>query len=228
LGQDKLLYQVAYTYSKSFDDVSDVFDLAGTPSLPQDFRTFAGEYSHSSFDTPHRFSYNFIYNFGRQQEHGGARSLLNGLQLSGTGQVQSGQPFTVNSIIDVNEDGNLTDRLNATSGLNITGSGQQPITLSSNTPAAIRALLAPPGGINGGVPRNFFRAGKVVLLNLAVTKTFSFRERQSLIFRAEAFNFINRTNFGIPVRFLEAVGFGQATDTVTPNRRMQFALKYSF
>jgi hypothetical protein len=30
------------------------------------------------------------------------------------------------------------------------------------------------------------------------------------------------------VRFLEAPGFGQATDTITPGRRIQFALKYNF
>jgi hypothetical protein len=44
----------------------------------------------------------------------------------------------------------------------------------------------------------------------------------------EMFNFINRANFGIPVRFLEAPGFGAATNTVTPGRRIQFALKYQF
>jgi len=44
----------------------------------------------------------------------------------------------------------------------------------------------------------------------------------------DVFNFINRANFGIPVRLLEAPGFGQAVNTVTPGRRIQFALKYSF
>jgi hypothetical protein len=44
----------------------------------------------------------------------------------------------------------------------------------------------------------------------------------------DVFNFINRANFGIPVRLLEAPGFGQAMDTITPGRRIQFALKYSF
>ncbi|HEX8179349.1 MAG TPA: hypothetical protein VF525_07380 [Pyrinomonadaceae bacterium] len=44
----------------------------------------------------------------------------------------------------------------------------------------------------------------------------------------DVFNFINRANYGIPVRYLEAPGFGQATNTVTPARRVQLALKYSF
>jgi hypothetical protein len=46
--------------------------------------------------------------------------------------------------------------------------------------------------------------------------------------RMDVFNFIDRANYGIPVRYLEAPGFGRAIDTVTPGRRIQFALKYSF
>ena len=44
----------------------------------------------------------------------------------------------------------------------------------------------------------------------------------------EIFNFINRANYGVPIRFLEFPSFGQADNTVTPARRVQFALKYSF
>jgi hypothetical protein len=44
----------------------------------------------------------------------------------------------------------------------------------------------------------------------------------------EIFNFINRANFGVPVRLLEAPGFGAATDTLTPGRRVQFTLKFMF
>ncbi len=76
--------------------------------------------------------------------------------------------------------------------------------------------------------RNTFRAGNVLDLNLAFLKKFTISESQNIIFQTEVFNFINRTNFGIPVRFLEAAGFGKATNTLTPARRIQFALKYSF
>jgi hypothetical protein len=65
-------------------------------------------------------------------------------------------------------------------------------------------------------------------LNLALSKRFNLSTRQSLLFRTDIFNITNRANFGVPVRYLEAPGFGQATSTVTPGRRVQFALKYSF
>jgi hypothetical protein len=78
------------------------------------------------------------------------------------------------------------------------------------------------------VGRNTFRADKLWLTNLAVIKTIRFSEQFKLVFRAEVFNLFNRANYGIPVRFLEAPGFGKATDTVTPGRRIQFGLKLVF
>jgi hypothetical protein len=65
-------------------------------------------------------------------------------------------------------------------------------------------------------------------LDLSVVKSFAFSSEHRLSLRADIFNFINRANFGIPVRFLGAVGFGEATSTINPARRLQFGLKYSF
>ena len=65
-------------------------------------------------------------------------------------------------------------------------------------------------------------------MDASITKPFAIRENQSILLRVDIFNFINLANYGIPVRLLEAPGFGQATNTVTPGRRLQFALKYSF
>jgi hypothetical protein len=152
------------------------------------------------------------------------RALLGGFQLAGTGRFQTGQPFTVNSIFDVNLDGNLTDRLDNTDGIVSTGNRSQPLRLAATDPLA---LLAPVGQ-DGRVGRNTFRAGNILELDLALIKQFRFTSRQSINLRVDAFNFINRANFGIPVRVLEAPAFGRATNTITPGRRIQFALKYSF
>jgi hypothetical protein len=218
-----LQYQAGYTFGKVLDDVSDVFDLAGAFALPQDSRNLEAERGPANFDVRHRFSYNFVYDFPTA---GGrlARLVFRDLQLAGTGSYQTGQPFTVNSIYDVNFDGNLTDRLNTTTGLERTGDRRRPLRLTASNP---NSLLAPIGE-NGAVGRNTFRAGGILDLNLALVKRFRLSESQNILFRVDAFNFINRANYGIPVRFLEAPGFGQATTTATPMRRIQFALKYSF
>ncbi len=170
----------------------------------------------------------------------------NGLQLASTGMFQSGQPFTVNSIIDVNKDGNLTDRLNTASGLNLTGSDRSPIQLGTGNSgenltcvtglttrvlavsgANTRSLLACQG-FNGALPRNSFRAGRFQLVNLTAIKKFQLGETTSLAARLDVFNLLDRDNFNIPVRILESPGFGSATETVTPGRRLQFGLKLTF
>ena len=92
----------------------------------------------------------------------------------------------------------------------------------------LRNSLRSPPATPPLMPNAWIRAGSVLDLSMSVTKRIRFGERQQLLLRADVFNFINRANYGVPVRFLEAPGFGQATDTVTPMRRIQFALKYSF
>ncbi|MGH9942191.1 MAG: TonB-dependent receptor, partial [Pyrinomonadaceae bacterium] len=220
-----LQFQAGYTFSKAEDDVSDVFDLAGASALPQNSFDLSAERGPANFDIRHRFAYNFVFDFPELKEHGlPLRLLLGGLQLAGTGRFQTGQPFTVNSIFDVNLDGNLTDRLDTIEGIARTGDRRQPLRLTANDPLS---LLAPVGQ-DGQVGRNNFRAGNTLELDLALSKAFRLTDSQSLSLRLDAFNFINRANYGVPIRFLEAPAFGQAIDTITPGRRIQIGLKYSF
>jgi hypothetical protein len=221
-------FQVNYTFSKATDDVSDVFDLAGAPALPQNSLTNSGERGPSNFDVRHRVSYEAISTLpGMSRRNSVLRFLFGGLQIASTSSFQTGQPFTVNSIFDVNLDGNLTDRLDSLTGITITGNRQQPLVASQqvrDNPSLVLARV----GQDGRIGRNSFRAGNVFISNVAVIRNIRFTETQSLVFRMEVFNLFNRANFGVPVRFLEAPGFGQATETITPARRIQFALKYSF
>jgi hypothetical protein len=221
----KMQYQVAYTFSRTTDDVSDVFDLAGASALPQNSRTFAGERAASNFDARHRISYNFIYDLPEYKDRSASfRFLFGGWQIASSGFFHTGQPFTVNSIYDVNLDGNLTDRLNNTNGIQVTGDRQHPLRLTTANTFSLLAGI----GQDGGIPRNSFRAGNVLELDLSFVKRFAVTESKNLTFRMDIFNFPDRANYGIPVRLLEAPGFGSATDTVTPGRRIQFALKFSF
>jgi len=218
-------YQVSYTFSKATDDVSDVFDLAGAPALPQNSFTFAGERAPANFDVRHRLAYSFVAALPAFKNRAPAfRAFFGNILLSGTGSLRTGQPFTVNSIFDVNLDGNLTDRLDNLNGLVVTGDGRQPLIVTAPDPTT---LLAPIGQ-DGRIGRNTFRTGKVIELDASISKDFLSSPTRSLILRADIFNFINRANFGVPVRYLGAADFGQATETITPGRRLQLAIKYSF
>jgi hypothetical protein len=219
-----LNFQAAYTLSKADDDVSDVFDLAGASVLPQDSMNLRAERGAANFDRRHMLVYSVIFNLPVVEKKGSMfRFLTKNLQLSSTGQILSGQPFTVNSIVDVNLDGNLTDRLNTTTGIESTGKGETPLRLTTTNTLALLA----PFGQDGAIGRNSFRADRLANVNLGVTRNFVFGPR-TLRFRTDFFNLLNRTNFGVPVRFLEAPAFGKATGTVTPGRRIQFSLKYEF
>ncbi|PWT90001.1 MAG: hypothetical protein C5B55_10400 [Blastocatellia bacterium] len=219
----QLTFRTSYTLSSTVDDVSDVFDLAGAFVLPQNSLTFAGERGPANFDVRHRFTYAVIYEVPQPKNKSALVNIFTkGVQLASTGSFATGQPFTVNSSIDVNLDGNTTDRINTTQGLVQTGNRQQPLVLTTNP----LNLLAP-FGQDGSIGRNTFRAGSVLELDLAAFKDISLA-KNTLRFRVEIFNVTNRANFGIPVRILEAPGFGQATNTITPGRRIEFGLKYSF
>jgi hypothetical protein len=223
--RNALSFQASYTLSKATDDVSDVFDLAGAHALPQDSSDSSAERGPANFDVRHRFTYDLVYELPDFKTRKGlVRAVFGGLRLAATGRFRTGQPFTVNSIFDVNLDGNLTDRLDTTDGLIRTGDRARPLRLATTDTFS---LLAPVGQ-DGRVGRNTFRAGNVLELDMAVDKRIDFGERQSLLLRVEAFNFINRANYGVPVRFLEARAFGQATETITPGRRIQIVLRYSF
>lgn len=218
-----LNFSFSYTFSKVTDDVSDVFDLAGAYVLPQNSLDLEAERGPANFDVRHRWTYQAVYNVPKLSGNSFLRVLTDNLQIAGIGKFRTGQPFTVNSTIDVNFDGNLTDRLDTTNGIEITGDRRQPLRLTNGN---YLSLLAP-FGQDGRIKRNSFRAGSVLELDLSVIKQFSINGRR-LNFRTDIFNFINRANFGVPARLLEAPGFGKATGTVAPGRRIQFSLKYEF
>ena len=215
-------FTTAYTWSHAIDEVSDLFDLAGARTLPQNSFDRASERGDANFDVRHRFAGSFVWDLPWLRQN----MALGGWQLAGIVIVQTGQPFTVISSVDVNLDGNLTDRLNSSSGWSEVNEGslryQFPTTIAGQ-----RALIAT-AGVDGAIGRNTFRAPGIANVDLAANKFFHFTETQSLEFRAEFFNLFNRTHFGIPANVLFAPGVGRSVNTTVPARTVQFALRYRF
>jgi len=214
-----LEFTAAYTWSHAIDEVSDVFSNIGFFALPQSDGDLRAERASANFDVRHRFVGSFLWELPVAR----GNRVLGGWRLAGIFTGQTGQPFTVNTSIDVNNDGVLTDRLDKTTGL--TGGTGGPVILAA--PASPADLLAAPGR-NGKVGRNTFRAPGVAAFDTAVIKMFRFAEQANLEVRAEMFNLFDRTHFGIPVRILEAPAFGRAVETSLNSRRIQFALKLNF
>lgn len=62
---------------------------------------------------------------------------------------------------------------------------------------------------------------------MSVVKNTPVAERATLQFRAEVFNLLNRTNFGLPDSFVGSPSFGQVLSAANP-RRIQLGLKLLF
>ncbi|QQS47817.1 MAG: carboxypeptidase regulatory-like domain-containing protein [Acidobacteriota bacterium] len=221
-----LQYTAAYTWSHAIDEVSDLFPIAGAPVLPQDSRNLRAERASANYDIRHRFSASLIWDLDFLQESKNLTGrMFGGWQLATIFQAHTGQPFTLGVPFDANYDGNPTDRPATTAGLAFFDRhGPRRVAVEQGFNTSSFLVLEK----NGVVGRNSVRGDGFVNLDLALTKNFSFSDQQRLVFRAEFFNTLNRSNFGLPVRTIGAPGFGSAIETVNPARLIQFALKYSF
>ncbi|HNJ39249.1 MAG TPA: carboxypeptidase-like regulatory domain-containing protein [Acidobacteriota bacterium] len=222
-----LAVQVSYTWSHAIDDVSDIFDTSGASALAQDetgrVSSLKTERGNAAFDVRHRLTSAWSVPISLK------KLKLGDFQLSGIVTLQTGQPFTVTSGFDTNFDGNLTDRINTTNGLLISNRGRTRLQI---LPGVDVFQFLPPidsdHPSNGQVGRNTFRAAGIASLDVALTKKISLRKEHSLELRVEAFNLLNRTHFGIPVRVLNAPGFGSSVNTSLPARTIQAAVKLRF
>jgi hypothetical protein len=103
----------------------------------------------------------------------------------------------------------------------------------------INAFLAPTAAPKGvyATTRPFTISGPHVWnIDLSLSRNFHIRERDTITFRAEAFNLTNSVMFGPPTAALNSATFGyispQVQSTAPGNtstaRIMQFAFKYAF
>jgi hypothetical protein len=84
-------------------------------------------------------------------------------------------------------------------------------------------------GTFGNSTRNMLTGPGLFTFNLALSREFKVRERQSLTLRGEAFNVFNHPNFGNPNNSNPSSnGFGQITSLNGGPRVLQLAAKYSF
>lgn len=220
-------FSLAYTWSHAIDDVSDVFPIAGAPVIAQDSTNLRLERGDSNFDVRHRFSASVIADLPFSwKSKPRLERWISGWQFASIFQAQTGQPYTINLPVDANLDGNLTDRPSTTDGLiYFSGHGSKRIALARGKQLTDFFTF----GQNGYVGRNTFRGDSFVNLDVALNKKFHLTSDEYVLeFRAESYNLLNRANFALPVRVIDAPGFGSSVDTVNPARVIQFALKLSF
>ena len=99
-----------YVCSKSLDNSSDGEDFQPNAAQPNDSTRPSLEYGPSNFNIPHRFTWNFSYDFPNRG--GSMQKLKNGWGLNSVVTLQSGQPFHLNYNFwdDYSGSGNAFDR----------------------------------------------------------------------------------------------------------------------
>jgi len=224
----------SYTWSKSIDDASNFFSSAGDPNFPQNSYNVAAERGRSNFDVRHRlsFSYSYLLPFGKGRQYladnSWATTVLTGWETHGILTFQSGRPFTVALLSEIDNSGTGRSILGfgANDRPNVVGNPE----ISNPTPERwfnTAAFAFPPPGTFGNAGRNILDGPGFQNVNVSLMKSTGLTERVNLQFRAEVFNLFNHPNFNLPDNFLGSPTFGRISSARDP-RHIQFGLKLLF
>jgi hypothetical protein len=225
---------VSFTFAKSVDDASNFFSSAGDSNFPQNSYDVRAERGRSNFDVRHRLSASYSYDlpFGKGKSHladaGWISTLLSGWQTFGIVTLQSGRPFTVALLSDIDNSGTGRSILGfgANDRPNVTGdpqTGQRSTERWFNT----AAFTFPTRGTFGNAGRNIMDGPGYQNVNISLLKNTSLSERLNLQLRAEFFNLFNHPNFNLPDNFLGSPTFGRISSARDP-RHIQFGVKLLF
>ena len=223
----------AYTLSESQDDASGFFSSTGDPNFPQDSNNPGAEFGRSGFDVRHRFTMSFSYDLplgsGRAAANQGwAASVFGNWQVAGIVTLQSGRPFTVSLLSEL--DNSNTGRAALGFGFNDRPNVVGNADLESPSADAwfdAEAFEFPPFGSFGDAGRNILEGPSLMNVNLALIKHAEVAAGARLQFRIEAFNLFNRVNLGLPDSFLGSPTFGQIL-SAGDARRIQLGLRLLF
>ncbi len=230
-----LSFLSSYTYSKAIDDSSAEFGNNSDSNFPQNSHNLRGERGLSNFDARQRWVLSYIYElpFGPKRKYlndvqGFAGKVLEGWQVNGIWQFQSGQPYTPIISVDNSNTGESpgTDRPNIIGDPNAAGGPNCPKTHTPQcwvNPAAF-AVAAP--GTFGDAGRGSLIGPGVKNIDFSLFKDTAVAEGRTVQFRAEVFNLANHPNFDNPIRTL-GPNFG-TIQSAEPARQVQFGLRFIF
>lgn len=208
-------FALGYTFSKSIDQASSISD----PINPFNYRLTRAL---SAFDLKH----SLVLSYEIQLAHGWA--------LSGITRASSGFPVTLradgdNSLMGSNPNGVNTRSLDLPdyngSGVNINSDVRSGLPYF-NVGAYSDNALGTPGNASR---RSFYGPGQLNF-DVALLKSFAFRDSKALQFRLETFNTFNHAQFFGPASVngdVDSRLFGQVVKAAAP-RLVQAALKFTF
>jgi len=196
----------AYTWSHNIDNsTAEVFSTYATPRRPQDSQDVAADRSSSALDHRQRFSMEVLYDVPFfKHSNWLLKNVVGNWELAPIYTYQVGQPYTVQSGVDANLNGDAApDRasVNPNGGTAGVGSGTTPLTNSAgatvgylvNNPNAQYA--ATPEGVIATAGRNTANFPPINDIDVTAAKRFNFTERVSVEFSARIFNLLNHAQY---------------------------------
>ena len=159
------------------------------------------------------------------------RMLASDWQFSPLLSARSSQFVTVTSGVDAALNGEGSQRPNLVNPDGIYPANQSPSGWLNRS-----AFAVPAPGVIGNLGNYNIKGPSLFQLSLAVSRSFTVREKQTLQLRGEAFNLPNHMNGSVPVAALNSAAFGQIQSDISGTnglsagdpRIIQFALKYVF
>jgi hypothetical protein len=223
----RLEFSAAYTFGKSLDQSSNIGEEVN-PFNP------ALSYAISAFDVKHNFvvSYDYQLPFDRYFH---SNRLTQGWSLSGITRFASGFPVTMidngdNSLTGTNPNGVNNSSIDEpdynVAALHLNGNPR----INSHNYFDSTAFTMNTAGEAGTAKRRFFYGPGADNYDMAAARSLLLTESKSLLFRVEAFNVFNHTQFNGPTAVDGDIGsstFGNVVSAAPP-RILQGALKFNF
>jgi hypothetical protein len=223
-----------YTFSKALNDVPYGSGLTGgstnqsyvLPIYQANYKSL--DVGPADFDRRNVFTASYVWTLPSVKDGNLlVRALANGWQTMGIFQVQSGPPITVTAGKDVSLTGLQQDRA-VYSGSGAYGAGAcSASTAHCKNYLNPAAFTLPTTGNFGNVVKGSFRGPGYFDWDASLQRSFPLRGESNILFRAEYFNLLNRTNLLNPITAKSAGGFGSITSANDP-RIAQLSLKLLF
>ena len=229
----------SYSFAHSLDNGSDpLVQGAGGAGLPRSTFHLADEYGNSDSDVRQRFvaagTYALPIGHGQHYLSGGFLGrALEGMQISGIQQAQTGLPFELRGTVD-NLHSGVLNRPQLVGKPYPSNRGQK-VAGGVITGPALSAFANAPFDQDLSMRRNTFHGPGFVNTDAVFQKTQQLHENLQLVLRVESYNLLNHPNFESPSGLSIAdPTFGQSTSQVGQNdgttgaRQLQGAIKVVF
>jgi len=229
----------SFTWSKTIDIAAQAFDSNnGNGTSVQDINNVNADRGISNYDRPFNNITSVVYQlpFGRGRHFLAAAPraldyLLGGWDVNTILNMRSGEPVTLAYTPNAQQQvvpvlavlGRNNYRPNVT-GSPVLPKGTRTPQKYLNSATVSTPLYYAPFGNSG---RNTFRGYAFYQADLGISKIFAITEQVRVLFRSEAFNLLNHSNFAAPDGNVSNSTFGVITSTYPP-RQLQFALKVQF